>query len=289
MADLWEPVEVAGMVLGNRVAFRGRCHHRARQGQATPWHHAYYGARALGGVGLVLLEPAVADGPVPEGRLGFGDALSRRAMRKLLAVLQEAGARTAITLTVTGEEDRSRQRLEDACGEAVEVGADAVRLVVADGEPLGRLLSPLGSLLPEGAEEREPPGLAPLVDLVGRIGQVLGSAHPLICRLGVVDGVVGGLVLRQGLLAARALVASGVSLVEVSGGAGRIHAGGPGEAVEWGERAKRARVPVMVGGGIRGRDWAEALVARGRADLVAVGAAMEADPFWARGGPGWAD
>ncbi|PTX90783.1 NADH:flavin oxidoreductase/NADH oxidase [Opitutus sp. ER46] len=67
---LFEPFTLKSVTLRNRIAMSPMCMYSAEDGVASDWHLAHYGARAAGGVGLVVVE---ATGVVPEGRITPGD------------------------------------------------------------------------------------------------------------------------------------------------------------------------------------------------------------------------
>lgn len=70
-AKLFEPITIRGVELRNRIAMSPMCMHSAEEdGCVTDFHIVHYGARALGGAGLVFLETtAVMD----NGLIGPGD------------------------------------------------------------------------------------------------------------------------------------------------------------------------------------------------------------------------
>ena len=70
-AKLFEPITIGGVELRNRIAMSPMCMHSAEEdGCVTDFHIVHYGARALGGAGLVFLETtAVMD----NGLIGPGD------------------------------------------------------------------------------------------------------------------------------------------------------------------------------------------------------------------------
>jgi len=65
-SDLFSPLTLGGITLKNRLALAPMCQYAAENGKATDWHLAHYGARALGGVGLIIAE---ATAVVPDGRI----------------------------------------------------------------------------------------------------------------------------------------------------------------------------------------------------------------------------
>ena len=69
-ASLYEPCTIRGLTLRNRVAMSPMCQYSCEDGLASDWHLVHLGARASGGVGLVIVE---ATAVVPEGRISPGD------------------------------------------------------------------------------------------------------------------------------------------------------------------------------------------------------------------------
>ncbi len=67
---LYEPYSIRGVTLRNRVVMSPMCQYSSEDGLANDWHLVHLGARASGGVGLVIVE-ATAIGP--EGRISPGD------------------------------------------------------------------------------------------------------------------------------------------------------------------------------------------------------------------------
>ncbi len=67
---LFQPLQLRGLTLANRVVISPMCQHAARDGQAGPWHLVHLGKFALGGAGLILTESTAVD---PRGRIGTAD------------------------------------------------------------------------------------------------------------------------------------------------------------------------------------------------------------------------
>ncbi|MEZ0348966.1 MAG: NADH:flavin oxidoreductase/NADH oxidase [Thermus sp.] len=105
MALLFTPLELRGLRLKNRLAMSPMCQYSATgDGEVTDWHLLHYPTRALGGVGLVLLE---ATAVLPEGRispfdLGIWSEDHLPGLRELARRIQEAGAVPGIQLAHAG-------------------------------------------------------------------------------------------------------------------------------------------------------------------------------------------
>ncbi len=68
--DLLSPLTIRGVTLRNRIVMAPMCQYNAQDGLADDWHLVHLGSRAVGGVGLVIVE---ATGVTPQGRISPGD------------------------------------------------------------------------------------------------------------------------------------------------------------------------------------------------------------------------
>ena len=71
MRMLFEPIEIGGIKIKNRIMMAPMCMYSAVDGVIGSFHTAHLGARAVGGVGLIMVE---ATGVSPEGRISPYDA-----------------------------------------------------------------------------------------------------------------------------------------------------------------------------------------------------------------------
>lgn len=69
-AKLLSPFRQKSVTLRNRIVMSPMCQYSAVDGYVTDWHLAHYGARAVGGTGLILQE---ATAVLPEGRITPAD------------------------------------------------------------------------------------------------------------------------------------------------------------------------------------------------------------------------
>jgi 2,4-dienoyl-CoA reductase-like NADH-dependent reductase (Old Yellow Enzyme family) len=142
---LFEPLEIGHKVLRNRVVMPPMVVNR---GLTTDDGVRWYGARARGGVGLVIVEAtSVAD---------FGTRLTAERLRPLVGAVHEGGARIAIQLfpvdrlVPRGPADLSREEIDlmveryvvaaRICGEA---GFDGIEPHGAHGYALNQFFSPV--------------------------------------------------------------------------------------------------------------------------------------------------
>ena len=101
---LFSPFQLRGVALKNRVVMSPMCMYSSRDGLPSDFHVTHYASRALGGVGLVVLE---ATAVVPEGRItpqdmGLWSDEHIPPLRRLSAAIRDAGAVPGIQLAHAG-------------------------------------------------------------------------------------------------------------------------------------------------------------------------------------------
>jgi 2,4-dienoyl-CoA reductase-like NADH-dependent reductase (Old Yellow Enzyme family) len=113
------------------------------------------------------------------------------------------------------------------------------------------------------------------------------SEKPVFYRASVIDGVDGGLTIEDTVALARELKSLGIDLIDCSSGGMSGPATlstkkiKPGYQVPFAEAVRQgAQMPVMAVGAIIDGPQAEAILAEGKADLIAIAREMLADPNW---------
>ncbi|BBK45472.1 NADH:flavin oxidoreductase [Allostella vacuolata] len=182
-------------------------------------------------------------------------------------------------------------RFAHAAGRAVAAGYAAVELHGAHGYLLGQFLSPWTNRRDDAWGGDAARRLAFPTAVVRRVKAAIGD-RPLVYRLSAEEFVPGGIDPDEAAAAARALVAAGADAIHVSTGvAERLDTNVDPIAAAEGWRLGHARrirhalggaAPVIGVGVIRSPHLAEAAIAEGSTDLVALGRALLADPDWAR-------
>lgn len=106
MPDLFSPLTLREVTFRNRIGVSPMCLYscEAHDGLPTDWHLAHYGARAMGGAGMVMLESTAI---TPEGRitledLGIWDDHQVEPLARLARLLTENGAVPAIQIAHAG-------------------------------------------------------------------------------------------------------------------------------------------------------------------------------------------
>ncbi|ADW23111.1 NADPH dehydrogenase (plasmid) [Thermus scotoductus SA-01] len=102
---LFTPLELGGLRLKNRLAMSPMCQYSATlEGEVTDWHLLHYPTRALGGVGLILVEATAVEplGRISPYDLGIWSEDHLPGLKELARRIREAGAVPGIQLAHAG-------------------------------------------------------------------------------------------------------------------------------------------------------------------------------------------
>jgi 2,4-dienoyl-CoA reductase-like NADH-dependent reductase (Old Yellow Enzyme family) len=174
-----------------------------------------------------------------------------------------------------------------AARRADRAGFDMIELHAAHGYLLHSFLSPLSNQRDdEYGGDRARRMRLPL-EIATAIREAFPADKPISVRVSSVDGLDGGLTLDDTVAFAMALKERGIDVIDCSsGGLGGSATNARitrdyGFQVGFAEHVKReAGIPTMAVGLVVDPRQAEAIVAEGRADLVAIGREALADPNW---------
>ena len=177
-----------------------------------------------------------------------------------------------------------RDAFADAARRAARLGIDAVQIHAAHGYLLHQFLSPLSNQREDeygGSLENR---MRFPLEVFDAVRAAFPAGRPVSVRVSGTDWVAGGWAIDDTVAFARALEKRGCSVVHVSSGG--LHPAqqipvGPGYQVPLARAVKQAvGIPVVAVGLITDFDHAEAIVATGDADLVALARGMLYDPRW---------
>ena len=289
---LFEPLSINKLGLKNRVVLAPL--YLALDGRSDAFR-AFYVRRAQGGVGLVI-----APQSTPGGLDDWVDPEFGAAFQPLIEGCHAAGARIALQLfpgagTVddyTREELASiAPRFARAAAGMREAGFDAIDIHGAHHSLFMRLLSPFQNHRRDRYGGSPENGWPAQVETVEAIRAAVGPDFPILFRFSATDFVPGGVDLSLTVPYAQALEAAGVDCLDISAGTADSPEGSshPGRKQPEGcfaglASAIRAGVdlPVIAVGRIATREVAETILREGKADLVALGRPLIADPDWPR-------
>ena len=102
--DLLSPLALRSLTLRNRIAMAPMCQYSAEEGMANDWHLVHLGSRAVGGVGLVLVEATgvTADGRITPGDLGIWSDGHIEPLARIARFVRSQGAVAGIQLAHAG-------------------------------------------------------------------------------------------------------------------------------------------------------------------------------------------
>ena len=180
--------------------------------------------------------------------------------------------------------ERVREHFAQAARRAALLGIDAVEIHSAHGYLLHEFLSPLSNLRgDEYGGSLENRMRFPL-EIFDAVRHAFPAERPVWVRLSATDWVPGGWDIEGSVAFARALEARGCAAIHVSSGGlsplQKIDTV-PGYQVPFAKRIKaEVGVPVIAVGLITGFEQAEAIIAGGDADAIALARGILYDPRW---------
>ncbi len=316
MLQLFEPFSWKGLQLKNRIMMSPMCQYSVwdRDGRPNAWHQTHYISRAVGGVGLVMIEmtDVLPDGRITVGDLGLWDDRQIGAYQVIIDEIHRYGAKAGIQIAHAGRKaespelnpvgpsaiafsDRYRvphalttMEVEDvveafhrAAKRAVEAGVDTLELHGAHGYLIHQFLSPISNHRDDRYGERTRFG----VEVVQAVRSAIGPNMPLWMRVSAVEYDPIGYDLAEMVPMARLFHDAGVDGFDVSSGGNDTKGPTklfPGYQVAYASEIKRrVGVPVIAVGMLQDYALAESVLQRGDADIIAVGRGLLKDPYWA--------
>lgn len=284
-------------------------------GKVQNFHKTHYISRAVGQVGLIMLEATAVQ---PQGRitaqdLGIWDDAHIEGLKELVSELKSYGSKTSIQLahagrkaTVDGEiyapsaisfnekmktpKEMSKEDIRDTVQAFIDgarrvkqAGFDIIELHGAHGYLINEFLSPLTNKRNDeygGTKENQYRLLKEIIDGVKQVWD-----GPLFVRVSAHDYHEDGLTAEDYVTYAQWMKDQGVDLIDVSSGAvvpASIDVY-PGYQVGYAETIKHgAHIDTGAVGLITSGLQAEEILRNNRADLIFVARELLRDPYWPR-------
>ena len=199
------------------------------------------------------------------------------------AVPMFEGERAPVALDVAGL-TRVRDAFVAAAQRAVDIGVELIELHGAHGYLLHQFLSPLANQRTDAYGGSLENRMRFPLEVFDAVKRVLPPALPLGMRISATDWVDGGWDVEQSIAFAKALDQRRCHFIHVSSGgvtAKQSIALGPNYQVPYARLIKEAvTMPVIAVGLITEPDQAEAIVATGDADMVALARGILFEPTW---------
>jgi NADPH2 dehydrogenase len=316
-AKLFSPYTIKQTTFKNRMVMAPMCMYSSDQedGMVTNWHKTHYTSRAVGQVGLIILE---ATAVTPQGRispndLGIWSDDHIEGLKELTLLMQEHGAKTGIQLahagrkaTVEGEiiapsaipfnenmktpKEMTVEEINETIAafkagaeRAKEAGFDVIELHGAHGYLINEFLSPLTNKRTDDYGGSAKNRYRILEEIINEVKTVWEG--PLFVRVSAEDYHEEGLHVEDYVEMADWMKKQGVDLIDVSSGA-VVPASipvFPGYQVKLAEGIKHeAKIPTGAVGLITNGLQAEEILQNDRADLIFIGRELLRDPYWPR-------
>jgi 2,4-dienoyl-CoA reductase-like NADH-dependent reductase (Old Yellow Enzyme family) len=114
MSLLFSPFELRGIRLKNRIVMSPMCQYSADNGFVTDWHKLHYPTRAVGGVGLLVVEATAVEarGRISAEDLGIWSDDHVAGLRELVGQINANGAVAGIQLAHAGRKAGSSRPWE---------------------------------------------------------------------------------------------------------------------------------------------------------------------------------
>jgi len=318
---VWESFRIGRMELKNRFVMPPMVtRYASDDGFVTERTKNYYGARARGGAGLIIVEATYVhrQGQAFANQLGISADKFIPGMKELVDVVHKHGAKIAVQLHHGGREAKStisgsqpvapsplpglageipREMTVEEIAEAVayfaeaalrarEIGFDGVELHAAHGYLIDQFISPTSNKRQDEYGGDVENRARFLLEVIAAVKEAVGEDYPVWCRMDGKEYGVEGITLEDAQKTARLAEDAGLAAIHVS-------AWGPAAPTN---RATPTFVPAIIeelAEGIKkvvsipiiavGRitpEDGERMLKEGKADLIAVGKAMLADAEW---------
>jgi NADPH2 dehydrogenase len=123
---LFDTYKIRGLTLRNRIVMAPMCTWMAELGVASDWHYVHYASRAIGGIGLEIVEASAVE---PRGRIrnkdvGIWGDEHIEPHRRLTEVVKSHGASPSIQLAHAG---RKSETVDDGAGPADSIAPSAIQ------------------------------------------------------------------------------------------------------------------------------------------------------------------
>lgn len=259
--QLFTPFSIKNLELKNRVVMPPMCQYSATDGMPNDWHFVHYTSRAVGGVGLIIVEMTnvAPNGRISPNCLGLWNDAQKDAFKKIVDSVHAHGAKIAIQIAHAGrkaqdepnavapspihygELDYAEQNLitprelstqeakdlvqafTNSVKRAVDAGFDAIELHAAHGYLIHQFYSPKSNQRnDEYGQDKALFG----VEVIKACKAVMPADMPLIVRISAQEYGKDGFDSDYGVEISKRFADAGADMLDVSGGGdGVLHKG----------------------------------------------------------------
>lgn len=317
MQSLFSEFTMKNLSLKNRIVMPPMCMYCAPEtGMATKWHTIHYATRAVGGVGLIVVE---ATGISPEGRLtsndlGIWDDGHIEGLSEIVQAVHDCGAKIGIQLNHGGRKceakgvvieapspipykegdtlpkEMTKDDIEDTVQEfmnaavrADKAGFDLIQIHAAHGYLINEFLSPLTNHRVDeygGSPENRVRFLGEVVDAVRKVWPV---EKPIEVRITAEDYQEGGNHAEDLGQMLNMIKNKGIDAVNVSTGGLVLVVPEtyPGYQIPQAATIKEMTgLPVAAGGMLSNANDINTILVNQKADMIYLGRELLRNPYW---------
>ncbi len=302
--------------LKNRIVMPPMCMYSSdEKGMANDFHYTHYVSRAIGAVGLIILESTgvVENGRTTDNDLGIWDDTHIDGLKKIVNGVKKYGSKIAIQLNHGGRkytgtasqavapsavkfDERSTLPKEltrddikeivlnfkEAAKRADKAGFDAIEIHGAHGYLIHQFLSPLSNLRKDEYGGDIKNRIRFLKEILEAVTEVWPKEKAILLRVSAYDYKEGGITLND-MIEIINEIKEYIDIVHVStGGLIPVEINVyPGYQVNYSSIIKeKCNIPTIAVGLITDINMAEEIISNGRADLVAVGRELLRNPYF---------
>lgn len=309
-----KPYPIQNIELKNRIVMPPMCMYSAVNGFVQPFHLTHYGSRAIGGVGMVIVEASAVS---PEGRitdhdLGIWDDQFIDGLQSLVQEIHRYGAKAFIQLAHAGRKsmssasphiapsaitfsedyeqpvamdiddiERFKQCFVNAATRAIKAGFDGIEIHGAHGYLLHEFLSPLSNHREDEYGGSLDNRARLLRDLITAVRSTIGKQAILQVRISATDYDPVGIT-PQDIIEILKPVKDHLDFVHVSSGGNAVRRIDlkPMYQVGFSKTIKEGLgLPTIAVGLINSMEEAEMILESKDADLIAFGRELLRNPY----------
>ncbi|QLB18209.1 NADH:flavin oxidoreductase/NADH oxidase [Mannheimia granulomatis] len=259
--SLFTPFTIKNLELKNRVVMPPMCQYSATDGVPNDWHFVHYSSRAIGGVGLIIVEMTnvAANGRISPNCLGLWNDTQKDAFKKIVDSVHSHGAKIGVQIAHAGRKAQDEpnavapssihygeldfagqnlitprelstqevkdlvQAFADSAKRAVEAGFDTIEIHAAHGYLIHQFYSPKSN---QRSDEYGQDKALFGVEVIQAVKAVIPAEMPLIVRISAQEYGKDGFDSEYGVEIAKRFSEAGADVFDVSGGGdGVLHKG----------------------------------------------------------------
>lgn len=316
MSGIFRDFTIKDLALKNRIVMAPMCMYMAKEGYAADWHMIHYATRAMGGVGLIVVEATAVS---PEGRispddLGIWSDDYVAGLKRIVDTVHAEGSKIGIQLAHAGrkaclpgeriiapsamafsEDYDTPAAMSDAeinntvkafgagTKRALEAGFDIVEIHGAHGYLINQFISPLTNHRQDAYGGNLAARSRFLKEVVAAVRQEWPESKPLMLRVSGAEYDPAGNTTEEIAQIINHVKEAGVDIIHVSsGGITSLPVSAyPGYQLEIGRQIKDlCHLPAVVGGLVTETQLAEEILGNKRGDLVFLGRELLRNPYW---------